>query len=791
MRKKKITGITVLARCKCYLAVMAALGMMVSCSDSDGVIGGSDATNVSVETLNIVTSDNSRVTNYKDSMSVILSRAAMTRADSYEDMPDVPTVPDGAVEINSNAPSLSEGQSYVIKSGTTLDQLSFEAKQNATIYIEDGAEVTFTNMWGSVTGFTIYVLPDATVTDVKCVVDGGLYTTVYNYSKNFTISTSSYYINNGAKFYTSEDLDLGDNSIQCQGFLYVGGDLTAPGLVTGNNANVVIVGNTELSGNLQLSHGSYVEFEGSVKAPSLDFNGQATVVMGCSCEFTTKAVINNASKVYLEGLLTSPYVELNSQAQLYLSDGAKVKTDEFYMANPSNEYWSGGTQIYVENGFAVIDATKFSSDIYDLQKAIRPNGLLGLVYDTCGYHGSSSFNGNNGDVLTTISNVLQNEDGYTNVPKTDCVPTGDDSSTTVPDNPYIDHIADVETLDHEHDISATCVYMVDNNAYVSYHTQGSDTHGCVEALSFDKTEGAESVTLNNYLESDDQRDFNHLIADNGMVLATGNDYKKGGIIVAVPVVNGAFSESGSVDNLEVIRLKGTTADGKYASDGNCIVRKGSKYLVASTEGFETMSASDFTSEDMIFTDAQGKFICVDKNNGSIVTLNLTNKTSSTTDVEINTYASSDVTLSSPTSSTITVTGVTPVDGKNVCKNDGNYIYACLGDNGLMVFTKGNSTPVLSWKPTSASRVNGMDYDDDYLYLACGSAGVYVLDKASAIQGEAKVVAKYTNLGMSVAADGDSGSTGLKSANYIEVDSDRYIFVAFGRDGFRVFRLVQP
>ncbi len=111
-----------------------------------------------------------------------------------------------------------------------------------------------------------------------------------------------------------------------------------------------------------------------------------------------------------------------------------------------------------------------------------------------------------------------------------------------------------------------------------------------------------------------------------------------------------------------------------------------------------------------------------------------------------------------------------------------------------MFAKGNSAALLSWKPTNASRVNGMDYDNNYIYLACGSAGVYVLDKAKAAAGEAVVVAKYNKLGASMAADSSElgnvteKNSGLKSANFISVDAGGYIYVAFGRDGFQVFKL---
>ncbi len=88
----------------------------------------------------------------------------------------------------------------------------------------------------------------------------------------------------------------------------------------------------------------------------------------------------------------------------------------------------------------------------------------------------------------------------------------------------------------------------------------------------------------------------------------------------------------------------------------------------------------------------------------------------------------------------------------------------------------------------------MDYDDDYLYLACGSAGLYVLSKAAIAAGKTEradiVVDKYTQLGLSAGHNLDDDAA-VKSANYVSVDSDKYIYVAWGRDGLQIFRLVEP
>ena len=80
---------------------------------------------------------------------------------------------------------------------------------------------------------------------------------------------------------------------------------------------------------------------------------------------------------------------------------------------------------------------------------------------------------------------------------------------------------------------------------------------------------------------------------------------------------------------------------------------------------------------------------------------------------------------------------------------------------------GWKTAAYPWR--APSTVNGMDYDERYLYLAYGSEGLYVLDKETL-----DVVACYTH-------------SGGKSANYVKVDGG-YIYVAYGRNGLQVFKL---
>lgn len=65
--------------------------------------------------------------------------------------------------------------------------------------------------------------------------------------------------------------------------------------------------------------------------------------------------------------------------------------------------------------------------------------------------------------------------------------------------------------------------------------------------------------------------------------------------------------------------------------------------------------------------------------------------------------------------------------------------------------------------------NGVAYDNNYVYLACGSYGLVVLNKA-----DGSVVA-HRNIGDN-------------SANYVAVDNSGNIYVAYGQSRIQVFKL---
>ncbi|MEG1555985.1 MAG: hypothetical protein RR356_04585, partial [Bacteroidales bacterium] len=147
--------------------------------------------------------------------------------------------------------------------------------------------------------------------------------------------------------------------------------------------------------------------------------------------------------------------------------------------------------------------------------------------------------------------------------------------------------------------------------------------------------------------------------------------------------------------------------------------------------------------------------------GKIVTL------SGITNPQISIYNLTDSYLETPLNQ-FNIASINPGNGKNVCRFDGEKIYVCLGDNGLKVYNLDGTLSVVS--PIEHGSANCVDFDDQYIYVANGVAGIYVLDKAT----------------MQLRASYKRGNT---SANFIKKGNDGYLYVAYGTDGVQIYKLI--
>ena len=412
------------------------------------------------------------------------------------------------------------------------------------------------------------------------------------------------------------------------------------------------------------------------------------------------------------------------------------------------------------------------------------------------------------------------EDGDDCAPKVIEGPTEPTPDPT-PD-PELENIGSIEPAEHSHPISATSIFTVGNDAYVSWHTQGTGFHGCIEHLTVDNG----TVTLNSYLETAPTNDtygaidFNHVIFDNGKIFVAGDHPKKGGILGWINCDGGTFP-TGNTAKLNLITLYkeqyvNAAGDTVYSNggSGNCIIRNGEYYQTASVAGFETFNVADFTEAtwklksvaklpswkfDPNLAEAPanpwerdgsrtGKHIATDGAKVVMLTLINRDKAANTANASVKVFNATDINYENEIASYVVEDVLlSPVDGKDVIAIEGNDIWVCLGQGGVKHLALAGNTITevasfrladkskeelkgweMSVKEAEAACANGLAVDKDYVYIAHGGAGLIVLKK-----NDLSFVTRTRH-------------NGGNSANYISLHSNGYIYVAYGKSKVQVF-----
>lgn len=380
-------------------------------------------------------------------------------------------------------------------------------------------------------------------------------------------------------------------------------------------------------------------------------------------------------------------------------------------------------------------------------------------------------------------------------------------------------------VDHTHPISATCVALGGNNQFfLSWHKRGAGQveadhaiHGCIETLTYDVQNNQivldawmETATAGNiggmdvdYEPIDNAYDFNHIIYHNNMLYGVGDHPKKGGFIAKInlPYINNFLP-----DNYDDIMVARELMDGN-AMSGNSLVVNGNDLYITSAGGYQIGNFDIFEKEDdkvegigekdwhwkgkfgkSMTTNGSAKHVAM--NGNYVATIEYTQRPG----VD---YDENDVTTALPAKITMwnandwlgssvwtaDVPAFAPIYGKDVIAvdNDGT-VYSCQGREGVGVYQNGQQIgrfKISEWykeynavndikfeftKKFETSAANGLYIAGDYLFVAYGGAGVYVLDKNTL-----EVLSWY-----------DTGG----SANFVQV-RDGIAYIAYGTAGAQV------
>ena len=805
--------------------------LLASCSDSND---NPLVPNPGEVTKNIIGEEVTSITDPQELAGSVINykakaatRAAGATTANLSDVYEMPSLPshDGAIEIKNNdgCKGLDGTKTYIIKKGT---KISSELNMNgATLFIE--GELTTKNLWNNSVWINnaaqkgkIYILKGGTLhidnNNTALFNNTGVY--CYNYGGTLKKEGSNMYLEQGDAYFTTGNIEV-KNELKVKGLLYVGGDATVGKLSTESDAKINIQGDLLGTENQDIQiDGCIMNINGKAKANKLTIQGSAPKLYACSFEVTDKTVLNsNGAELHINNLKTGA-IDQCAGSTIYLVNNSVIDCKGTYenANNGHNQYNpSGESKIILQgdNANAIFRAAEVkyngNNDAGNILIApgtyayfstcyiFRTSGSGGVIYMDC-----DKFTNNSKSATYTyapgLSDCTKRYEMYNNpVVPTSCDGTTPDPTPTPNPEPgkKIDVITVIDYTNHTHDISATCIQPYNDKLYMSYHTNEENqkdpnkkTGGCIEVF---KTENNQTTMLQYLQDKKELYDFNHLMVD-------GKDATKY-VYIAGHSTNGGMMgrialDSNGLLNTEVKDIDETTTlnpltivdwehEGLEKSDENCIVRDGNKLMVASTRGYGVYDANTLDLIGKKETPGKAKHIAL--NNQYIVTLHYNNEVGSDDEAVSGTIQvfplGADILTATP-AKTINVSSIAPNDGKNTIAIDGNHIYVCRSAKGLSCYDLTTGKEVWNWgAPLTANTkvpqgyANGVTYDANYIYLACGSYGLVVLDKNKMENGKpVKVVKKRAEAGM--------------SANYVTLDGG-YIYVAYGKSRLRVMKLI--
>lgn len=804
--------------------------LLTSCSDSNesplspstpqDVVGKEVTSITDAQTLA------SRVYNFKvsaTSRAVDVPQASM--GDVYN-MPKKPEVPADAIEIVEgwnpegkpySTTNLQADKSYLVKKGMHLT--SSLNLNGATLYVE--GELTIDNFWANSNGKLIVL--GGTVNINRNQNDGNVFLSsgvkLYNYDGKITYNNSSssdFFISASDEFYTNTDLNLNGKALKVQGKFYAGGKVITSDLKSLNGAIVNIQGGTEGLENTDVKLDGIVNIDGHAKFKSLTFENRGQLYC-CSLEIPGDLILkggDGAGSALHTNYIKAKNITIMSSTNIYLVNNSTIECDGTLTTNKNG---SGSVILQGKDAKALIKANEIKyngsgspmslMDCYIFQAA--NDG--GEFYIDVNKMNNSEPNGDHyafSDCHFPNAGAAHN---YKNNSNPVVAKPAECGYTLEPEDPTpgkrIDEVGEIG-YDHTHDISATCIQEYNGKLYMSYHTNGNGHGGCIEVF---ETDANKQTKLLQYLQDkDNTMDFNHLMIDsksstpNLYVVGNyayhneaGKQTEANGLMARIGINSSGLLDTdvknigdAFVNPLIIVPLDQTTQSSSL--DENAIIRDGDKLLITSTRGYEVYDPNTLELLNSKPTPGKAKHIAI--NGNEIAALYYTTRPSdryAAVDAKLDLFdAGANIATATP-KKTIDIASITPNNGKNTIAIDGENIYVCRCANGLTCYDK-NGTEKWTWQaPLTASTkkpqgyANGVTYDNNYVYLACGGYGLVVLDKNEMEKGKPKVVAKTR---VTVVADETTGKISWNSANYVKLYNG-LIYVAYGKNRLKIYQLV--
>jgi hypothetical protein len=781
---------------------LAAIGLaafvFASCSDSSS--DPTDGTNPKVDVAETITANltsssaaelAARVSNYKNTTAnarkFFFSRATQTRAFASADKVAIPAVPENAKTWN-NPEDMAAGKTYLVTGKKTLNMEGCSIK-GATIFVKGSSKLIFDS---SIAGCTIYV-------------DGGA-TLEYKGKGALEIPADATIINDGGSI-------IAENDINVAGKLYAkytkeSGGIGSINDYDKNNKKAIITPKH----NITFKQGSEAYIGGSIRAVELNIEEGATVNATKHIMNATTVNVNGAlqfggflrtetlnvngemiasensaikaSNVFnaeAGSSITADYINVTNDkgdATLNLKDDCKINinnqsdicTDNIVTDNAS----AGQITLNDDNAIAVIKAKKFTNTGDNQIKALATSGnnATFLLQFTESYTGTIKENTfEDLDIAASYLDYDKATDGKGVKEKADGADykaygyewAGDPAKIIAA--PKLDLVAEDKTPNNG--MSATCIQPGENGKfYVAYHTNGKASNGAIESISL----ASNTLAINQTVQSaNDTNDYNHILVDGDTLWVAGS---QSGNANHADEVTGVGPFMGQIslnsDGTFANQIKISAIDRKTKGmDANCVANFKSNHIVATTKGFTIFNAKMNKWNE---GSTEGKYLVAA--NGKLYALTVDGTLTAYNDNEMQDVAA-----------TYNVGAISPKGNKAVIAVDEakGEIYVCKGENGISKITADGTVSQFFDCPTMKAPVhadkqgdvkgcaNGVYVTANNVFVACGSYGLVVLDK----NGKEVCHRKAYN---------------GKSANFVTVDDNNNIFVAYGQSRVQVFKL---
>jgi hypothetical protein len=418
--------------------------------------------------------------------------------------------------------------------------------------------------------------------------------------------------------------------------------------------------------------------------------------------------------------------------------------------NPTgNNDLNGGSLIACQKVFVNTTLNGVGSDYSKIdvagQTIINGSGNLTGLLDICDSTGIDVNNGSFGPNVTQCAAFIPSSG--------DCNPGSGDA----PEDDFT-LVADVDapTTNDGRKLSATCIQIIGDYAYVSWHLNDGpqDYAGLLEVYDIGNPTNPSIITT---LWSADI-DFNHLYASDNM---NGNKRKLWAIgsrdIYSSNLSSPAYLGKFTLTNEIFTNNTFEQFDLPSFSGNSVIERNGLLYLVSGQTG-GALTTMDTAGGPLTTQVSNDRLKYLDFDGNKMIMLKQGNSSS-----ELMVYDLPNPNFSTPT--VIQVGPINPADGKNVAHINNGKVYVATGTYGLKVFDAitGSSSPIATFNPSEGA-TNGVSTDDEYIYVANGESGLHILNK-----NDATAVGNYNYDG---------------SANFVASKSD-FIFVANGTGGLKI------